>query len=169
MNYNANIYAGFLNLWIRTYSYDKNGNKMKEVIEYPQLTFQPRTDSTLYYYKNNRLMRENKYEDGYFGREPWRSELIAYIEYEYDNQGQLVKESNYSGIDNTLLRYSIHSYQNGLNVKSETFVFYNVIGKTKLREIRRYFDELDNLIYLESQELSGLSSSLSYISKYEYY
>jgi len=169
MYYNANIYEGFINLRTYTYSYDKDGNKIKEVIEYPQLTFQPRTDSTLYYYDNNRLKREEKYEDGYFGREPWRSELITYIEYEYDNQGQLLKESNYSGTDNTIFSYSIHSYQNGLNVKTETFVYYNVIGKTKLREIRRYFDENDNLIYVESQELSVFSSSLSYISKYEYY
>ena len=169
MYYNTNIYEGFINLRTYTYSYDKDGNKIKEVIEYPQLTFQPRTDSTLYYYDNNRLKREEKYEDGYFGREPWRSELITYIEYEYDNQGQLLKESNYSGTDNTIFSYSIHSYQNGLNVKTETFVYYNVIGKTKLREIRRYFDENDNLIYVESQELSVFSSSLSYISKYEYY
>jgi len=55
------------------------------------------------------------------------------------------------------------------NVKTDIFVYYNVIGKTKLREIRRYYDKNNNLIYLKSQELSVLSSTMSYISKYEYY
>jgi len=166
MYYNANIYEGFINLRTYTYSYDKNGNKIKEVIEYPQLTSQTQTDSTLYYYDNNRLKREDKYEDGYFGSEPWRSELITYIEYEYDNQGQLVKETNYSGMNNTPIQFRVHSYQDGLNVKTEIF---NNSNDQKIREIRRYYDENGNLIYLESQELSIFSSALSYISKYEYY
>ncbi|MCL2651982.1 MAG: hypothetical protein FWD60_13305 [Candidatus Azobacteroides sp.] len=166
--YSSNLYEGFINLQTSTYSYDKDRNKRKEVIVYPRaLPF--RTDSTIYYYDNNRLKREDKYEDGYFGSEPWRSKLTAYIEYEYDNQGQLIKENNYSGTDSTLLSYSIHYYQNGLNVKTETFIYYNIIGKTKLREIRRYYDENDNLIYLESEELSPLSSATSYVTKYEYY
>ena len=166
--FHSNLNEGFINLQTSTYSYDKYENKRKEVIVYPRaLPF--RTDSTLYYYDNNRLKREDKYEDGYFGKEPWRSELVTYIEYEYNNQGQLVKESNYSGTDDTLLSYSIHSYQNGLNVKTEVFIYYNVIGETKLREVRRYYDKNDNLIYLESEELSGLSSSMSYVTIYEYY
>ena len=168
MYYNANLYEGFINLQTYTYLYDKDGNKQKEIIMYPgALPIQ--TDSTLYYYENNRLMREDKYEDGYFGREPWRSELVIYIVYEYDNQGQLVKATTYSGTDNTPIQYSVYSYQNGLNVKTEVFVSYNNIGKTKLRELRYYYDGNGNLIYIESQELSVFSSALSYISKYEYY
>ena len=162
--YHSNT-AGFLNLATYTYSYDKDGNKQKEVIVYPRAS--PfRMDSTLYYYDNNRLKREDKYEDGYFGTEPWRSELITYIKYEYDNQGNLVKETNYSGTDNTPGQFSIHSYQNGLNVKTEIF---NNNKDRKIREIRRYYDRNDNLIYLESEELSIISSSTSYVNKYEYY
>ena len=164
-NYHSNLYEGFINLQTSTYSYDKDGNKLKEVIVYPRaLPF--RTDSTLYYYENNnRLKREDKYEDGYFGSEPWRSELITYIEYEYDKQGRLVKEINYSGTDDTPYMYSLHSYQNGLNVKTEIFINSN---NEKLREIRRYYDENNNLIYLESEELSLLSSSTSYVTIYQY-
>jgi hypothetical protein len=162
--YHSNIYEGFINLRTYTYSYDKNENKLKEVIEYPRTT--PfRTDSTLYYYDNNRLMREDKYEDGYFGTQPWRSELITYIEYEYNNQNELVKETNYSATNNTPVQISIHSYQNGLNVKTEIFNR----NDEKIREIRRYFDRNDNLIYLESKELSLHSSSRSYVIIYEYY
>ena len=164
-DYNYNLYEGFINLRTYTYSYDEDGNKRKEVIVYPRaLPF--RTDSTLYYYENNnRLKREDKYEEGYFGSEPWRSELIRYIEYEYDNQGKLVKETTYSGTDDTPYKYSIHSYQNRLNVKTEVFNYSN---EEKLREIRRYYDKNDNLIYLESEELSP-SSAMSYVTIYQYY
>ena len=67
------------------------------MIEYPQMP-QNQVDSTVYIYANNRLIREDKYEDGYFGSESWRSELVTSIKYEYDNQGKLVKETNYSGM-----------------------------------------------------------------------
>lgn len=161
----SNNNTGFLNLKTYTYSYDNNDKKQKEVIEYPQMT-QNRVDSTLYLYVNNRLIREDKYEDGYFGSEPWRSVLVAYIKYEYDNQGKLVKETNYSGTDNTPIQFSVHSYQKGLNVKTEIF---NINNNQKIREIRRYYDINDNLIYLESEELSMYSSAMSYVTKYDYY
>ena len=165
INYHSNINAGFLNLKTYTYSYDNNGRKQKEVIEYPQMP-QNQVDSTVYIYVNNRLVRENKYEDGYFGSEPWRSVLVTYTEYEYDNQGKLVKETIYSGTDKKPVQYSKHSYQNGLNVKTEIF---NINNDQKIREIRRYYDRNDNLIYLESEELSMYSSAMSSVTKYEYY
>ncbi|NCB84901.1 MAG: hypothetical protein EOM44_10500 [Bacteroidia bacterium] len=165
INYHSNINAGFLNLKTYTYSYDNNGRKQKEVIEYPQI-HQNQVDSTVYIYVNNRLVRENKYEDGYFGSEHWRSVLVTYIKYEYDNQGKLVKETNYSGTDNTPIQNSVHSYQNGLNIKTEIF---NLNNDQKIREIRRHYDTNDNLIYLESEELSMYSSAMSYVTKYEYY
>ena len=171
--YHSNIYEGFINLQTTTYSYDKNGNKLKEVIVYPRaLPF--RIDSTLYYYENNRLKREDKYSDGYHGKEVWSSKLTTNIEYEYDNQGNLVQENYYSADDNPLFSFSSsysetgknpysitkHIYQNGLNVKSK-------IGN--IREIRRYYDRNGNLIYLESEELSPFSSMMSCVTKYEYY
>jgi hypothetical protein len=136
------------------------------VILYPRAL---RIDSTLYYYENNLLKRKDEYNDGYHGKEFWDSKLVAYIEYEYDNQGKLVKETTYSANNDTPLSFSVHSYQNGVNVKTEVFIYYNVIGKTKLREIRRYYDKNDNLIYLESEELSPLSSTASYVAMYQYY
>ena len=166
--YNANLYAGFLNLQTHIYSYDNNGNKLKTLIEYPVIN---ETDSILYFYEGNRLMRENKYSYGTFfdGDNNAYTGLSSYTKYEYDNQGDLVKEANYSRVNDTLLGFSVHSYQDGLNVQTDDFVYYNVIGKTKLREIRRFYDKNDNLIYLESQELSILSSTMGYAAKYEYY
>ena len=159
--YHSNIYAGFLNLQTHTYSYDKSGNKIKEVIEYPQIT-QDRTDITIYHCDNNRLKREDIYNGGVFNKG-----LISYTEYEYDNQGKLIEEITYFTGDNTSYKMTKHNYQDGINVKTEIFNHNN--GKTEqIREIRRYYDKNDNLIYLESEELS-LSSSMSYVTKYEYY
>ena len=197
--YHHNVYEGLLNSETRIYSYDKNGNKIKEMIEYPRAN---RTDSILYFYENNRLVREDKYDNGIFyqgdiaytGLRDYieyeydnqgnlvkenyylaYTGLIKYVEYEYDNQGNLVKENYYSGIDTPFSSYSSsyysgtnnppysitkHIYQNGLNVKTE-------IGN--IREIRRYYDKNGNLIYLESKELSPLSSAMSCVKKYEYY
>ena len=165
--FHSNLNVGFLNLETYTHSYDNNGNKLKTLIEYPQIN---RTDSILYFYDKNRLVRENKYDSGIFynGSTAYTG-LVSYTVYEYDNQGHLVKETNYSGIDNTPLGYSTHSYQNGLNVKTETFTYYNMIGETKLREVKRFYDTNRNLIYFESKELSMLSSMSSYEIKYEYY
>ena len=163
-NYSANIYEGFVNLRTYTYSYDKNGNKLKEVIEYPQ-TSPLRIDSTLYYYDKKRLKREDHYSDGYYGNEVWTSQLVSYIVYEYDNQDNLIKETNYFTTDNTPFRFSTHSYQNGVNVKTEVFNYSN---NGKIREIRRYYDSNKNLIYRESEEISGSGSALSYVAKYEY-
>ena len=148
------------------HSYDNNGNKLKTLIEQWN-----QTDSILYFYEENRLVREDYYDSGPFesyGIMYVNGGFVGYTEYEYNNQGDLVKENNYSRTS-APLSFSVHSYRNGLNVKTMIYVYYNVIGKTKLREIRRYYDENDNLIYLESQELSGLSSSISYSQKYEYY
>ena len=168
MYYNANLYAGFLNLQTHIYSYDNNGNKLKTLIEYPVIN---ETDSILYFYEGNRLVRENNYCYGTFfdGDNNAYTGLSSYTKYEYDNQGNLVKEANYSRVNDTLLGFSVHSYQDGLNVQTDVFVYYNVIGQTKLREIRRFYDKNDNLIYLESQELSILSSTMGYTAKYEYY
>ena len=161
---NSNSPTGFLNLRTCIYSYDKNGNKQKEVTEYPVIN---QADSTLYFYEKNYLVRENKYTYGtFYNGSTAYTGLISYIKYEYDNQGKLVKEINYSGTDDNPNIFIIHNYQNELNVKTEFFRYSN---NEKQREIRRYYDENDNLIYLESEELSVYSSAMSVTIKYEYY
>ena len=163
--YHSNIYAGFLNLRTYTYLYDNDGNKIREVVEYPQIN---QTDSTLYYYENNRLKREDKYSEGYNGSDVWSSKLITYIDYEYDNQGKLIKETTYFAEDNsnTPFRINKHSYQYGVNVKTEVFSYAN---NEKIGEVKRFYDKNLNLIYVDTKEFSPLSSMMSYVSKYEYY
>lgn len=162
--YHSNVNAGFLNLRTYTYTYDANQNKQKEVIVYPQMP-QHRVDSVRYFYDTNRLVREEHYEDGYFGSEPWRSVRVNFIEYEYNSLGELIVETNYSGEDNRAFQYSVHDYRNGLQVKTDVFTAGN---NQKIREITRYYDKNDNLIYLESEELSMVSSAMSYVVKYDY-
>jgi len=164
--YHSNVSAGFLNLETYTYSYDKNGNKLKTLIEHPVIS---KTDSILYFYEKGRLVRENKYDSGPFesyGVMYINGGLVSYTEYEYDSYDNLVKETYYSGTNNTPIQFSVHSYQSGLNVKTEIFSIKNDL---KAGEIRRYYDKNDNLIYLESKELAPYSSSMSYVVKYEYY
>jgi len=156
------------------YSYDKDGNKLKEVREYIPTKdtiyywvndkktgySQNITDSTLYFYdENNRLKREEIYH-GEYG--PFVGKLIYSFEYEYeyDNQGKLVAETCYSGESKTFK----HIYQNGLKVKSEYFW-----GNNEIKTERKYFyDDKGNLIYLKSAELSMMSSQMSFDLKYEY-
>ena len=158
MKYHANLYAGFINLENNMYTYNNNGYKRKMQIEYPQIH---QTDSILYFYNKNRLLeREMKY-DGFLNI------VITYIKYEYNNHGELIKETDYSGEDGTPIRISKHSYQNGVNVKTEIF---NCSNDEKIRDIRRIYDKNKNLIYVESKELSIHSSMSPYsLMKYEYY
>ena len=149
--YRYNTYAGFQYAHSNKYSYDNDGNIIKEE------TFP--TEYILYYYKNNRLKRSEQFINHYG----------MYTEYEYDKRGNLVKESTYAAKDDTPLKYSVHKYEDGLNVKTDAFVYYNVIGKTPLSEIKRYYDKNDNLIYSEPQNLSILSSTILLVEKYEYY
>ena len=158
------------------YSYDKYRNKLKEVCRYISATDsfcyvvngrltryyqKDRADSTLYFYdENNRIKREEKYLSvhGHSGGEP---QTIFEYKYEYDNQGKLVTETCYSGGS----RIFKHIYQNGLKVKTETYW-----GNNEIRNETKYFyDEKDNLIYLESREISRLSSFAPFDLKFEYY
>jgi len=118
------------------------------------------TDSVFFFYDNSRLVRE-EYYSGYSNR------VVTYTKFEYNNQNELVKETIYSAEDNALVLTVEHRYQNGLNVKTE--IFNNHFKNDKMREVRRYYDRNDNLIYLESIELAIYSSATSFVSKYEYY
>lgn len=154
-NFNANQYApsGYLNLRKQIYTYSSNGLKEKQYIEYPQINS---FEYTLYTYKNEKLIKEEKFDN--------KHKLEDYIIYEY-NDNRLIKETRYlpNGEINTV---SNSIYTNGLNTKTE---IYAGSKKEKIREIKKTYDSNRNLIMIESAELAPWSSATSYVMKYEYH
>ena len=108
------------------FSYDSEGNKLKEQTE---------LDTKLFYYSGKTLVKQECYS--YYSME-----LISYIEYEYENNN-LVREEYH------LLRSRDHStteyfYKDGLLVYSIT---YRDNPESGIQEdARRYYDLNDNLI-----------------------
>lgn len=155
-NFNSNVHAptGFIHLREYTYTYGSNGLVEKETISYPQIGS---ADFFLYFYDGNRLVRKEKYDRN--------SALENYVTYEYGNGGKLVKEISHDK-DNNQYGYSEHFYTNGLNAESKV---YGARDMVLLREIYRTYDDHNNLIILESNEIAPFSSMMSYVLKYEYY
>jgi len=153
-NYNANSNSptGFINLKNYIYTYSNDGKKEKEYIEYPQINS---FEYLLFKYNNDRLVRIEKYGN--------TNALESYVVNEYDNSGKLIKETSYA-YDNHCTSYTQHSYSNGLNIKSDVYQ-----GGIHFREILRTYDLNNNLIILESNELSLYSSMMSHVLRYEYY
>ena len=136
------------------YTYSKDGKKEKLYIEYPQIgSF----EYLLYKYSDDTLEKIEKYGN--------TNQLESYVVNEYDNSGNLVKETSY-GKDNQQYSYTQHIYENGQNVQSDVFAGKNI---EHAREIFRTYDENNNLVILESNELLLYSSSMSYVLKYEYF
>lgn len=155
-NYNANLNSptGFINLKNYIYTYSNDGLKIKELIEYPQISS---FEYSLYNYSDNQLIKMEKYDD--------EDELETYTKYEYNNIGGLIKEISYSADDVEFL-VVINTYVNGLNTLTEV---YTGNQDNKIREINKTYDPNGNLIMAESNELMPYSSLLSHVLKYEYY
>jgi hypothetical protein len=155
-NYNANINSptGFMNLINYSFTYSSDGKKVKQTFEYPQIGS---SEYLLYKYIDDRLVKIEKYGN--------TNQLESYVVNEYDNSGNLVKETSY-GKDNLPYSYTRHLYENGQNIQSDVYAEKNMVH---MREIFRTYDKNNNLIVLESNELSLFSSSMSYVLKYEYF
>lgn len=157
-NFNANLNApsGFINLKNYSYEYSPDGNKEKELIEYPLAGL---SEYTLYTYYHGKPVRAEKFDN--------RENLESYTTYSYDHSGKLITEHFYSS-DDLLMSFTVHTWYNGLQIRSDE---YSVWGnrRTHLRELIRQYDNDNNLTTLESNELSMFSSRASYVFKYEYY
>lgn len=138
----------------RIYTYSNNGKKIKEYNDYSG------SDSfqySLFHYENNRLKRIESYKKD-------SDELDRFIENEYDNSGNLIKETTFD-TDSVPLFYYEHLYENGLNTNSYLYSW----GYTKhSSEFIKTYDENGNLIMLESFYGSGSSKGNENL-KYEYY
>ena len=153
-NANINSPTGFINLINYSFTYSNDGKKEKQYIEYPQIGS---SEYLLYKYSDDRLVKIEKYGN--------TNQLESYVVNEYDNSGNLVKETSYEK-DNQQYSFTRHLYKNGLNIQSDEFSGKNMEHS---REIFRTYDENKNLIMLESNELSLFSSMMSYVLKYEYF
>jgi len=128
-----------------TFTYSDDGKKIKENIESENQDNQYK----LYSYSENILTRIDIYDES--------DVLDDYILLEYDESGNLIKEAihNYDG----KLRYNIsHEFENGLNVIS-----HHATGS-----FTKTYDENENLVFVQSDYLSG-SSKGNFKHKYEYY
>jgi hypothetical protein len=156
MNHNANINSptGFINLKNYSFSYDDAGKKEKESVEYPQTGG---FEYTLFVHDHEKLMKTEKYNN--------KDELGSYVSFEYNDEGELFRETAYTS-DHKPYSITTHTYTNGLNTKTDIYA-----GKDMehVREIIKTFDEHDNLIVLESNELVIYSALMDHVLKYEYY
>lgn len=153
-NYNANLNSptGFINLKNISYNYSTDGKKIKETIEYPLAGIIEYSD---FEYKNGLLSKRKKY---------YRNKLENYTEFQYDKSDKLIKETLYSS-DDRRISYTIHTYTGSLQTKSDLYTSTN----DHYRSINRTFDKNNNIIVLESKELSLFSSMMSYVLRYKYY
>ncbi len=156
-NYTANRNApsGFINLMNKHYLYSGSGNLEKEVIEYPEARL---SEYTFYTYDHDRLAKAEKY--GTAGT------LDHYISYSCDHYGRVTGETTFTP-SNEAVAFVWHTYSGGLRVRSNA---YAIMGKTltHMREIIMQYDAGNNLILLESNELSPMSSMSGYVLRYEY-
>jgi hypothetical protein len=156
-NYNANSNSptGFINLKNYIYTYSEDGKKEKEFIEYPIISS---SEYSIYKYSKYKLTRIEKYGD--------IDELESYVVNEYDSSGSLIKETTFGQDDQPYL-VTQHIHRNGLNVQSDVFAGEDV--KFHVREIIYTYDENNNLLIKESNELLSYSSMMSNVLRYEYF
>lgn len=155
-NYNWNITdQDYWNLRSTVFTYNNTGEKIKETTIYPKIGS---ADYRLFYYKNRQLIKAEMYNN--------KNQLTYITEYSYDPEEKLIKEIAYTS-DKTPIRETEHSYKDGMNIKTMVYILSDR-GKEELRRITRQFDQNKNLIILKSEELSLLSSAVSYAVKYQY-
>jgi hypothetical protein len=160
-NYNANIYSltGYVNLRNHIYSYSDEGKVNKEYIEYPLIGSY---SYLLFFYAKNKLAKTETYKMD-------TDELESYIEYEYDKCGRLIKETEVYMSDTDFVYYTNHSYQNGLNFRSEVYAGKSAAVVDRIREMIKTYDMGNNLIINEIKELQPYSTQPSRVIRYEYY
>lgn len=151
-NYHSNSHTGFVNLQNSIFTYDLIGNKIQEQIEYPQVN---RSELFLYCYDYRTLTMKEKY---------YRDQLDSYTKYEYNSNGEIVKEVYYTAAGHEI-SITKHTYVDNINIKTE---FFNGGNMEKIWELDRIYDKNGNLIFVDFKVLSILSSMMSHGLKYEY-
>lgn len=161
VRYHANIYSptGYMILAKYYYTYSHEGKLIKEYIEYPVISS---FGYSLYYYFMDKLIIVQKYETG-------TDELESYTRYDYDKCGRLIKESEVHMVNTFQIFVTENKYQSGHNYRSDVYVKEDDSSYTHLREMLKTYDDDNNLIINEINELIEYSAQPSHVLKYEYY
>ena len=143
-----------------SYSYDTDGNKVKELYEWEDLNSVMQSRYMLYQYNGNRLIKSENYE---------KDQLHYYIVYEYKGD-KIVKERIFAAGSND---YSIREHYYDQNLLVYSISYYKDPTSGFGSDERRYYDRNDNLIKVVGN-YPGLSSwlgatSFHVTSEYEYY
>jgi hypothetical protein len=150
---NGDLPETFYNSENHIFSFSTEGKKEQETIEYPQNNT---SLIKLFKYEATKLVRVENYGT--------TNTLENYTLYEYDFYDKLVRE-NFYGKDDELYTFTVHSWSNGLNIKSDVYLGSN---SEHFREIHKTYDKDNNLVYYQSHELLMSSSMGSYVFMYEY-
>ena len=155
INYNANLNSptGFINLKNTSFTYSTKGVKIKETVDYPLGGI---TEYSDFEYKNGLLSKIKKYSG---------NRLENYTEFQYDKSDRLIKETFFA-YDDQCISYTIHSYTGSLQTESDLYTYPT---NDHYRSINRFFDKNNNIITLESKELSLYSSMMSHVLRFKYY
>ena len=150
INYHSNINSptGFIILDSTNYHY-QNDLLVEETIYNSKGSLR---EKYTFEYENNRLVKQTFFD---------KQELYWYIEFEYDNSGNGVKESHYwnTGV---MYRSVLNEFHNKLLTKSSVY-------NNELYRIREYkYDKNGNLIIETSREMR-ISSMMDFVLRYKYY
>jgi spermidine synthase len=96
-------------------------------------------------------------------------ELESYTKYDYDKCARLIKESDVYMVNTSQIFVTEHKYQNGHNNLSDVYVREVESNNIHLRELLKTYDDDNNLIIVEINELEEYSTQPSRVLKYEYY
>jgi len=103
-----------------TFDYDRNGHLIRKTYERPSVSH---SEFAEYTWENNRISRKTMY---------WKHELSGYIDYEYDNKGNLVREEKYifgqDGIP-TLWASTVYEFD---NMNNPYYAFKKLMSPGKL-------------------------------------
>jgi hypothetical protein len=152
---NGNSPTGYIILKIYSYTYSGEGKKVKETIEYPMINS---FEYNLFLYSEGRLHKIENHDKS--------DALTGYTIYEYDEKGQPVREVLYGG-NSVPYRWTIHSFSNGLNVK--TVIYADETLDNMVREYKRTFDTNKNLKILETFQGPASSQVGNGVNRYIYF
>lgn len=154
-NANSNSTSGYLVLTVQKFEYLANGLKSKEIINHPVIGT---SDYITFEYNNeDELIKKSYYNSD--------NQLNNYYTFKYDEFGNILKGTGYSGIDEETGE-TLHYYLNNMLYKSDVYI----LGKDKvhLEQILKTYDDENNLIMLQSNILWSASSRSSNILKFIY-